>query len=201
MAASATFRTMGGAWMSFNHWDKVKKSNCKLALNIMAEGKDPTLFSKVTVYSLLACVAQFALGFVFAQKWGNKCSAVDRWVLVWLFYDAIVHFTLVSTDVHAGTFTVWPVCNSSPLAAWPCRRDPSSTCHSLEMWQLLTVYWQSYVGILCYNTHIVKCKVLFFVARNKIKWTDLVRRKKTDRVGWHLVVFVCMLYKVQGSFT
>ncbi len=97
--------------------------------------KDPTLFTKVTVYSLFACVAQFALGFVFAQKWGNKCSAVDRWVLVWLFYDAIVHFTLVSTDLHAGTFTVWPVCNSSPLAAWPCRRDPSSTCHSLEMWQ------------------------------------------------------------------
>lgn len=73
----------------------------------MAEGEEPALFTKVTVYSLLACVAQFAVGFVFAQKWGNKCSAADRWVLVWLFYDAIVHFTLVSTKVHTGTFTFY----------------------------------------------------------------------------------------------
>lgn len=83
----------------------------------MAEGEEPALFTKVTVYSLLACVAQFAVGFVFAQKWGNKCSAVDRWVLVWLFYDAIVHFTLVSTKVHVGTFTFYlPVTVCSPLA-------------------------------------------------------------------------------------
>ncbi len=60
----------------------------------MAEGEDPTLFSKVTVYSLLACVAQFALGFVLRKMGEINCSAVDRWVLVWLFYDAIVHFTL-----------------------------------------------------------------------------------------------------------
>uniref|UniRef100_A0A673LV07 Emopamil-binding protein-like n=1 Tax=Sinocyclocheilus rhinocerous TaxID=307959 RepID=A0A673LV07_9TELE len=66
----------------------------------MAEGEEPALFTKVTVYSLLACVAQFAVGFVFAQKWGNKCSAVDRWVLVWLFYDAIVHFTLEGPFVY-----------------------------------------------------------------------------------------------------
>uniref|UniRef100_A0AAZ3P0G2 EBP like n=1 Tax=Oncorhynchus tshawytscha TaxID=74940 RepID=A0AAZ3P0G2_ONCTS len=39
-----------------------------------------SLFTPVTVYSLLACAAQ-------------KCSGTDRWVLVWLFYDAIVHIT------------------------------------------------------------------------------------------------------------
>lgn len=143
----------------------------------MAEGEEPALFTKVTVYSLLACVAQFAVGFVFAQKWGNKCSAVDRWVLVWLFYDAIVHFTLVGTKVHAETFTfylfltVW-----SPLAAWPRRRDPSSTCHLLEMWQLLTVYWQSYVSILLQQIQSNRW-INFFAL---MKWTDLVRRKKTE---------------------
>ena len=56
----------------------------------------PSLFTAVTVYSLLACVVQFAVGYIIAQIWGKKCSGTDRWVLVWLFYDAIVHITLVS---------------------------------------------------------------------------------------------------------
>uniref|UniRef100_A0A672PLJ4 EBP like n=1 Tax=Sinocyclocheilus grahami TaxID=75366 RepID=A0A672PLJ4_SINGR len=64
----------------------------------------------LTVYSLLACVAQFAVGFVFAQKCGNKCSAVDRWVLVWLFYDAMVHFTLVSAKVYKSTWWNKTIC-------------------------------------------------------------------------------------------
>uniref|UniRef100_A0AAZ3S2A8 EBP like n=1 Tax=Oncorhynchus tshawytscha TaxID=74940 RepID=A0AAZ3S2A8_ONCTS len=34
---------------------------------------------------------------------GRKCSGTDRWVLVWLFYHAIVHITLVSVyPVHVG---------------------------------------------------------------------------------------------------
>lgn len=63
----------------------------------MAE--DPALFPPVTVLSLLACAAQLAVGFILAQIWGKKCSSADRWVLVWLFYDAIVHITLVSRRV------------------------------------------------------------------------------------------------------
>lgn len=70
----------------------------------MAESGEPALFNKVTVYSLLACVGQFAVGYVFAQRWRNKCSTVDRWVLVWLFYDAIVHFTLVRANIFAKIF-------------------------------------------------------------------------------------------------
>lgn len=61
-----------------------------------AMAEDAALFTPVTVVSLLACAAQFAVGFILAQIWGKKCSATDRWVLVWLFYDAIVHITLVS---------------------------------------------------------------------------------------------------------
>ncbi|MGH0126522.1 UNVERIFIED_CONTAM: hypothetical protein FKN15_028893, partial [Acipenser sinensis] len=40
----------------------------------------------------------FVVGYVMAQCWGKKCSAADRRVMVWLFYDASVHFTLVSPD-------------------------------------------------------------------------------------------------------
>lgn len=98
-----------GLWTSlFNPSDSAREGTVikkVLSLDRMAEfdqqHDEPALFTKVTVYSLLACVAQFAVGFAFAQKWGHKCSAVDRWVLVWLFYDAIVHFTLVGTQVHA----------------------------------------------------------------------------------------------------
>lgn len=64
------------------------------------ELREPELFTKVTVYSLLACVGQFAVGYVLSQKWGKKCSTADRWVLVWLFYDAIVHFTLEGPFVY-----------------------------------------------------------------------------------------------------
>jgi len=94
----------------------------------MAEAvEEPVLFTKVTVYSLLACVAQFAVGFAFAQKWGNKCSAVDRWVLVWLFYDAIVHFTLVSIKgaLHTRTLSLTlPVTPRSPLVCFTVQEGP-----------------------------------------------------------------------------
>lgn len=60
---------------------------------------EPALFTQVTVISLLACAAQFVVGYIFAQVWGRKCSSTDRWVLVWLFYDAIVHITLVSNTL------------------------------------------------------------------------------------------------------
>ncbi|XP_046886905.1 emopamil-binding protein-like isoform X1 [Hypomesus transpacificus] len=60
----------------------------------------PSLFTAVTVYSLLACGVQFAVGYIIAQIWGKKCSGTDRWVLVWLFYDAIVHITLEGPFVY-----------------------------------------------------------------------------------------------------
>ncbi|XP_038863464.1 emopamil-binding protein-like [Salvelinus namaycush] len=59
-----------------------------------------SLFTPVTVYSLLACSAQFVVGYILAQIWGRKCSGTDRWVLVWLFYDAIVHITLEGPFVY-----------------------------------------------------------------------------------------------------
>ncbi|XP_066449691.1 emopamil-binding protein-like [Eleutherodactylus coqui] len=64
------------------------------------QGEGAPLVSAVTVYSLVACAAQLALGYVLAQRLGKRCSGTDRWVLVWLFYDAIVHFTLEGPFVY-----------------------------------------------------------------------------------------------------
>ncbi|XP_069828221.1 emopamil-binding protein-like [Dendropsophus ebraccatus] len=67
----------------------------------MAEpGEEAPLVSAVTVYSLAACAAQLALGYVLAQRLGRRCPPADRWLLVWLFYDAIVHFTLEGPFVY-----------------------------------------------------------------------------------------------------
>ncbi|KPP63907.1 emopamil-binding protein-like [Scleropages formosus] len=73
------------------------------------------VFSPVTLYSLLACAAQFALGFALARRWGHKSSAADRWVLVWLFYDAIVHVTLEGPFVYMSL--VGTVATSESLVA------------------------------------------------------------------------------------
>ncbi|XP_019897994.2 emopamil-binding protein-like isoform X2 [Esox lucius] len=58
------------------------------------------LFTPVTIYSLLACGIQFAVGYICAHVCGRKCTGTDRWVLVWLFYDAIVHITLEGPFVY-----------------------------------------------------------------------------------------------------
>uniref|UniRef100_A0A667YR41 EBP like n=1 Tax=Myripristis murdjan TaxID=586833 RepID=A0A667YR41_9TELE len=51
--------------------------------------------SVVAVLSLLACGAQAAAAVLLARWFGGRSSATDRWTLAWLFYDVIVHVTLV----------------------------------------------------------------------------------------------------------
>ncbi|XP_006000617.1 emopamil-binding protein-like [Latimeria chalumnae] len=66
-----------------------------------AEPEVPSeLFTSVSAYSLLASGLQLLAGYLLAQGLGRKCSATDRWVLVWLFYDAIVHLTLEGPFVY-----------------------------------------------------------------------------------------------------
>ncbi|MBN3316016.1 EBPL protein, partial [Atractosteus spatula] len=60
----------------------------------------PALLTPVTVGSLLACGSQLAAGYGLAQLIGGQCCRADRWVLIWLFYDAIVHFTLEGPFVY-----------------------------------------------------------------------------------------------------
>ncbi|XP_063300908.1 emopamil-binding protein-like [Pelobates fuscus] len=81
-------------------------------------GGQPALFSSVTVYSLAACAAQLIVGYILAQRLGRKCSGSDRWTLVWLFYDAIVHFTLEGPFVYLSLVGTVDTSDSMMASLW-----------------------------------------------------------------------------------
>ncbi|XP_070711655.1 emopamil-binding protein-like [Pempheris klunzingeri] len=56
--------------------------------------------SLVSVLSLLACSVQVLAAVLLARRYGGRSSAEDRWVLLWLFYDVIVHLTLEGPFVY-----------------------------------------------------------------------------------------------------
>ncbi|XP_029458694.1 emopamil-binding protein-like [Rhinatrema bivittatum] len=66
----------------------------------MAGAEGEVLLGPVSLCSLAVCAAQLALGCTLAQWLGRRCSTPDRRVLGWLFYDAIVHFTLEGPFVY-----------------------------------------------------------------------------------------------------
>lgn len=51
--------------------------------------------SLVSVLSLLACGLQFFTAALLTHWYGGQNSTEDQWILLWLFYDVIVHLTLV----------------------------------------------------------------------------------------------------------
>ncbi|XP_028646313.1 emopamil-binding protein-like [Erpetoichthys calabaricus] len=59
-----------------------------------------SILSPLSARCLLACGLQLALAYVLAQRLGARCSSTDRWVLLWLCYDAIVHITLEGPFVY-----------------------------------------------------------------------------------------------------
>uniref|UniRef100_A0A8C5M051 EBP like n=1 Tax=Leptobrachium leishanense TaxID=445787 RepID=A0A8C5M051_9ANUR len=91
-----------------------------MAANSASSGaeEEPTLFSQVTVYSLAACAAQLVVGYALAQHLGRKCTSRDRWTLVWLFYDAIVHFTLEGPFVYLSLVGTVATSNSMMASVW-----------------------------------------------------------------------------------
>ncbi|KAF3688244.1 Emopamil-binding protein-like Emopamil-binding-related protein [Channa argus] len=56
--------------------------------------------SLVSVVSLLACSLQVLAAVLLTHMYGGQSSLEDRWVLVWLFYDVIVHLTLEGPFVY-----------------------------------------------------------------------------------------------------
>ncbi|XP_074073255.1 emopamil-binding protein-like [Macrotis lagotis] len=50
--------------------------------------------------SLLLCGAQLAAGYALGSRLGRGAGPADRWALVWLCYDALVHFTLEGPFVY-----------------------------------------------------------------------------------------------------
>ncbi|KAM6892965.1 LOW QUALITY PROTEIN: emopamil-binding protein-like [Lycodopsis pacificus] len=59
----------------------------------------PPGLSLVSVF-LLACGVQVLAGVLLTHRYGGRSSAEDRWVLLWLFYDVIVHLTLEGPFVY-----------------------------------------------------------------------------------------------------
>lgn len=60
----------------------------------------PPSLPLVTILSLLACGVQLLAAVLLTRRYGGRSSAEDRWVLLWLFYDVIVHLTLEGPFVY-----------------------------------------------------------------------------------------------------
>lgn len=116
------------------------------------QSDSPALFTHVTFYSLLACAAQFAVGYVFAQIWGKKCSVTDRWVLVWLFYDAIVHITLEGPFVYMSLIGTVATADNIFAELWKeYGKADSRWLHSdptIVSLELLTVVLDGFLALL-----------------------------------------------------
>ncbi|XP_035989690.1 emopamil-binding protein-like isoform X2 [Fundulus heteroclitus] len=56
--------------------------------------------SLVSLLSLLGCGVQVLAAAFLAHRYGGRSSPVDRWILLWLFYDVIVHLTLEGPFVY-----------------------------------------------------------------------------------------------------
>ncbi|XP_029030237.1 emopamil-binding protein-like [Betta splendens] len=60
----------------------------------------PRSLSLVSACSLLACGLQMLAAFMLTQRFGGQSSAEDRRLLLWLYYDVIVHLTLEGPFVY-----------------------------------------------------------------------------------------------------
>uniref|UniRef100_A0A1A8J9P4 Emopamil binding protein-like n=1 Tax=Nothobranchius kuhntae TaxID=321403 RepID=A0A1A8J9P4_NOTKU len=54
----------------------------------------------VSVLSLLACSLQLLAAGLLTRRYGGRSSPMDKWILLWLFYDVIVHVTLEGPFVY-----------------------------------------------------------------------------------------------------
>ncbi|CAJ1087413.1 emopamil-binding protein-like [Xyrichtys novacula] len=116
------------------------------------DSAEPPTLSLVSLLSLLACGVQVLAAVLLMRRFGGRSSPVDRWILLWLFYDIIVHLTLEGPFVYmslVGTVET----SEGPLAElWREYGQADSrwlisdpTIVSIE---LLTVVLDSLLGIL-----------------------------------------------------
>ncbi|XP_058478699.1 emopamil-binding protein-like [Solea solea] len=56
--------------------------------------------SLVSVLSLLACSFQVIAAALLTHRYGGRSSVTNRWIMLWLFYDVIVHLTLEGPFVY-----------------------------------------------------------------------------------------------------
>lgn len=116
------------------------------------ESSAPPGVSLTSLLSLLACGFQLLAAVSLTHRYGGRCSSADRWVLLWLFYDVIVHLTLEGPFVYmslGGTVET----SEGPLAElWKEYSKADSrwlvsdpTIVSIE---ILTVVLDSLLGVL-----------------------------------------------------
>ncbi|XP_062236154.1 emopamil-binding protein-like [Platichthys flesus] len=116
------------------------------------DSSTPPGLSLVAFLSLLACSIQVLTAILLTHRYGGRSSVTDKWILLWLFYDVIVHLTLEGPFVYmslVGTLQS----SESPLAElWREYSKADSrwlvfdpTIVSIE---ILTVVLDSVLGVL-----------------------------------------------------
>ena len=78
--------------MPIDKYENIEQSSLQNLIPIMA-GEVLTNTSLVSL-GATAFIALFS--YILSRFLGRKTSCVDRWILFWLIFDAIIHFTLVS---------------------------------------------------------------------------------------------------------
>ncbi|CAH1245175.1 EBPL [Branchiostoma lanceolatum] len=123
----------------------------------MAESAE--VFSQLVAFLLFVSFLQFVGGLVLAQIFGRGVSRVDKWVLVWLFYDATVHFTFEGPFVYFSLVGTVAKSDSLLTEVWKeYGKADSRWLHSdptIVSLEILTVVLD---GLLCLVTVYAICK-------------------------------------------
>lgn len=72
---------------------------------LQMDSSAPPGLSLVSVLSLLACSGQVLVAVLLTRRYCGRGSTQNWWILLWLFYDVIVHLTLVG----GALFLVIPI--------------------------------------------------------------------------------------------
>ncbi|XP_033999108.1 emopamil-binding protein-like [Trematomus bernacchii] len=72
--------------------------------------------SLVSFWSLLACSLQLLAAVMLTHRCGGRGLGPDRWVVLWLFYDVIVHLTLEGPFVYMSVGGRTVETSEGPLA-------------------------------------------------------------------------------------
>ncbi|XP_074520585.1 emopamil-binding protein-like [Halichoeres trimaculatus] len=79
---------------------RAEQSLLFLLLLLLWQQMDSSAFSLVSLLSLSACSLQVLAAALLVHRFGGRSSSLDRWILLWLFYDVIVHLTLEGPFVY-----------------------------------------------------------------------------------------------------
>ena len=131
----------------------------------------PPGLSLVSVLSLLACSIQVLAAALLTLRYGGQSSAEDRWILLWLFYDVIVHLTLVRPFrtsficLCLHSVIIWMSCHCHlSTCLWLfivcCLSSGGTICLHISGCLLFVICLQE--GPFVYMSLVVYCLVFFF---------------------------------------